>query len=327
MKLLEVQNLSVGFGSEKDEFVAIDDVSFSIDKGETVALIGESGSGKSVTSLSILGLLPANGGIRNGRIFYNDKDLLVLPDKELQKIRGREISLIFQDASVSLNPSIKVGRQITDGLVYHRLMNRKELKREALRLLTEVGFHNPTEVFDQYPGQLSGGMKQRALIAMAISCKPQLIIADEPTTALDVTIQKQILDLMNEYKKTTATSLLLITHDFGLVAEYADRVLVMFGGKIVESADVFTLFKNPIHPYTKGLMESIPKIEEPKEHLQTIKDAVSLQAGYGGRKFAPETFSADEMVYHSPSTLIEVEPGHYVRFFDEGSEVLKACKH
>ncbi|MGP4078692.1 ABC transporter ATP-binding protein [Pseudalkalibacillus sp. R45] len=316
MNLLEVQNLSVAFGSEEDEFVAIDDVSFSIAKGETVALIGESGSGKSVTSLSILGLLPANGGIRNGRIFYNDKDLLALPDKELQKIRGKEISMIFQDASVSLNPSMKVGKQITEGLVYHRLMNRKELRREALRLLTEVGFNNPTEVFDQYPGQLSGGMKQRALIAMAISCKPQLIIADEPTTALDVTIQKQILDLMNEYKKTTATSLLLITHDFGLVAEYADRVLVMFGGKIVESADVFTLFKNPIHPYTKGLMESIPKIEEPKEHLQTIRDAVSLQHGFGGRKFAPETFSADEKVYHSSSTLIEVEPGHHVRFFD-----------
>ncbi|WP_261130341.1 ABC transporter ATP-binding protein [Bacillus sp. Marseille-Q3570] len=316
MKLLEVQNLSVAFGSEKDEFIAIDDVSFSIDKGETVALIGESGSGKSVTSLSILGLLPANGSIRKGRIFYSDKDLLALPDKELQKIRGKEISMIFQDASVSLNPSMKVGKQITEGLVYHRLMNRKELRREALRLLTEVGFNNPTEVFDQYPGQLSGGMKQRALIAMAISCKPQLIIADEPTTALDVTIQKQILDLMNEYKKTTATSLLLITHDFGLVAEYADRVLVMFGGKIVESADVFTLFKNPIHPYTKGLMESIPKIEEPKEHLQTIRDAVSLQLGYGERKFAPETFSTDEKVYHSPSTLIEVEPGHHVRFFD-----------
>ncbi|WP_408007600.1 ABC transporter ATP-binding protein [Pseudalkalibacillus sp. A8] len=321
MILLEVRNLKVAFKSEKEEFIAIDDVSFSIDKRETVALIGESGSGKSITSLSMLGLLPRNGQVIGGHVFYEDKDLLLLDQKELQQIRGKKISMIFQDASISLNPSMKIGKQITEGLAYHRMMNREELKCEALRLLTKVGFHKPTEVFNQYPGQLSGGMKQRALIAMAISCNPQLIIADEPTTALDVTTQKQILDLMNDYKQTTGTSILFITHDFGLVAEYADRVIVMFGGKIVETADVFTLFKNPVHPYTKGLMNSIPKIEEPRDHLLTIRDAVSEEAAYEGRIFAPETFSADEKVYHSPSTLIEVEPGHHVRFFTESPEV------
>ncbi|MCF6410352.1 ABC transporter ATP-binding protein [Pseudalkalibacillus salsuginis] len=322
MKLLEVQNLKVSFRSRKEELNAIDDISFSINKGETVALIGESGSGKSVTSLSVLGLLPKNGRVVGGHIFYENKDLLRLGKKELGKIRGKQISMIFQDASISLNPSMKIGKQITQGLAYHRIIARKELKREALRLLAKVGFHKPKEVFNQYPGQLSGGMKQRVLITMAISCNPQLIIADEPTTALDVTTQKQILDLMNDYKQSTNTSILLITHDFGLVAEYADRVMVMFGGKIVEAADVFTLFKKPIHPYTKGLMNSIPKIEEPRNHLQTIKDAVIEETAYEGRIFAPETFSADEKVYHSPSTLIEVEPGHHVRFFNESSEVL-----
>ncbi|MET3730128.1 peptide/nickel transport system ATP-binding protein/oligopeptide transport system ATP-binding protein [Fictibacillus halophilus] len=319
-RLLEINNLNISFGSGKNVFNAVTDISLSVSTGQTAALIGESGSGKSVTSLSVLKLLPANGRAESGSIRFDDKEILQMTEKEMQKIRGNEISMIFQDAIASLNPAMKVGVQITEGLKYHKQMPKSELRTVALTLLEQVGFHNPAHIFDQYPSQLSGGMKQRILIAMAISCRPKLIIADEPTTALDVTIQRQVLDLIADYKIREDASVLMITHDFGVVAEYADWVYVMFGGRIVESGDVFTIFNNPIHPYTKGLIGCIPSLESDGDRLKSVYDYSFEEAGYKGRKFAPETYSMESKVYHAPSSLIEVEPGHYVRLFDE-SEV------
>ncbi|MCF6138625.1 ABC transporter ATP-binding protein [Pseudalkalibacillus berkeleyi] len=316
MTLLNVSHLGVSFYSKgKKATKAINDIHFTVNKGETVALIGESGSGKSVTSLAIMDLLPENGRVDSGKVLFNDQNLHDLSKKEIQNIRGKQISMIFQDAMVSLNPTIKIGKQIADILRFHSIVEKRQLTQEVLRLLSIVGFLNPLDVYHQYPGKLSGGMKQRALIAMAISCKPALIIADEPTTALDVTIQKQILDLLNEYKEQTNTSILLITHDFGIVAENADRVIVMYNGEIVESADVFTLFNNPIHSYTKGLMNSIPKIKEPKAFLTTIRDSEMENQYYGGRQFAPNRFISHVEYDQRESRLIEVDPGHFVRFF------------
>ncbi|MBH0171198.1 ABC transporter ATP-binding protein [Fictibacillus sp. 18YEL24] len=319
-RLLEINNLNIAFGSGKNVFNAVTDISLSVSTGQTAALIGESGSGKSITSLSVLKLLPANGRAESGSIRFDDKEILQMTEKEMQKIRGNEISMIFQDAIASLNPAMKVGVQITEGLKYHKQMPKSELRTVALTLLEQVGFHNPAHIYEQYPSQLSGGMKQRILIAMAISCKPKLIIADEPTTALDVTIQRQVLDLIADYKIREDASVLMITHDFGVVAEYADWVYVMLGGRIVESGDVFTIFNNPIHPYTKGLIGCIPSLESDGERLKSVYDYSFEEAGYKGRKFAPETYSMESKVYHAPSSLIEVEPGHYVRLFDE-SEV------
>jgi peptide/nickel transport system ATP-binding protein len=297
--LLQIKNLKVAFHSGKMDSIAVDGVNLSINKGETVAVIGESGSGKSVTSLSVLGLLPPNGRIIEGDISFNDTDLLQLPEKKMKKIRGKEISMIFQDAMVSLNPAMRVGKQIISVLKHHKAVPNDDYKNEALRLLSLVGFSEPHVIYHNFPAQLSGGMRQRVLIAMAISCKPQLIIADEPTTALDVTIQKQILDLMHRYQKQTDTSILLITHDFGLVAEYANRVFVMLEGKVVEIGDVFSIFENPIHPYTKGLINSIPRINEKQERLKTVKDFVGN--------------SIHALHDNEVEQLIEIEKGHYVR--------------
>jgi peptide/nickel transport system ATP-binding protein/oligopeptide transport system ATP-binding protein len=319
--VLEIKDLHISFGRKKDLFHAVSDVSLEVKKRQTVALIGESGSGKSITSLSVLKLLPSNGRVENGSITFHGENLIPLSEKEMKKIRGNEISMIFQDAIASLNPNMKVGVQITEGLKYHKLIPASDLKSEALKLLDQVGFKNPVDVYHQYPDQLSGGMKQRILIAMAISCKPKLIIADEPTTSLDVTIQRQVLDLIDYYKMNLDASVLMITHDFGVVAEYADWVYVMFGGHIVESADVFTIFKNPVHPYTKALIGSIPNPENGDARLKSIQDYAFDNAGFQGRSFAPEMFSTESKVYHTSSSLVEVEQNHYVRVFDD-SEVI-----
>lgn len=320
--ILHVKNLSVSFNKNKNKMTAVNDVSLQIDKGQTVALIGESGSGKSITSLSVLQLLPPNGQLEKGSITFKGKDLLKQSEKEMRRIRGNEISMIFQDAIASLNPGMKVGVQITEGLKYHKLVPKSDLKAEALQLLEQVGFKNPAHIYEQYPGQLSGGMKQLILIAMAISCKPQLIIADEPTTSLDVTIQRQVLDLIDNYKSDLDASVLLITHDFGVVAEYADWVYVMLGGHIVESADVYTIFKNPVHPYTKALIESIPNPEKSQERLKSIQDFTFEKVGYKGRTFAPETYTLESKSFNAPSSLVEVEPLHYARFYDDERKVV-----
>ncbi|MBC8284670.1 MAG: ABC transporter ATP-binding protein [Nitrospinae bacterium] len=272
--LLEIQNLSTFFHTEENIVRSVRNVDLTIYPGETVALVGESGCGKSVTALSAMRLLPMPPGkFENGRILFQGKDLLQASELEMQKIRGNEIGMIFQEPMTSLNPIFTVGDQITEAICLHQNKNEKEARVLALEILKKVAMPSPEQRIDQYPHELSGGMKQRVMIAMAIVCGPSLLIADEPTTALDVTIQAQILDLLDELRKETQMSILLITHNLGIVAQYADRVAVMYSGKIVEQAPVETIFASPSHPYTKGLLNSLPK-DEISERLETIPGAV-----------------------------------------------------
>lgn len=274
--LLEVRHLKTYIPSSKGEIQPVNDVSFSIEKGEIVALVGESGSGKSVTSLSIMGL---NAGAIKYRpdssILFEGQDLLKLEEAELRKVRGSEISMIFQDPMSSLNPVHPIGKQIAESIVLHEKTDYKKTKNTALDLLNKVGISDAARRLNDYPHQLSGGMRQRVMIATALACNPKLLIADEPTTALDVTIQAQILNLLRDLQKESGISILLITHDLGVVAETADRVLVMYCGKIVEEGTVEEVFENPQHPYTKGLMDSIPPLYGPsKETLDAISGVV-----------------------------------------------------
>lgn len=272
MKLLEINNLKTSFFTEAGEVQSVRGVSFSIDEGEVCGIVGESGSGKSVTAKSIISLIPSPGKIKDGEIHLGDTNLLGISEKELRSIRGNQIAMISQDPMSSLNPVIKIGKQMTEIIVRHQKINKKEAKKMAIDLLREVGISSPEERFNQYPHELSGGMKQRVMIAMAISCKPKLLIADEPTTALDVTIQAQILELMKELKEKTNTAILLITHDLGVVAQNCSRVIVMYGGLIMEEGPVIDIFENPKHPYTEGLLKSLPKVSDGfKERLKPIE--------------------------------------------------------
>lgn len=268
--LLEVKDLQVSFYTYAGEVQAVRDVSFSLGKGETLAIVGESGSGKSVTSKSIMRLLAKSAKIKNGSIRFEGKELASLPEKQMQGIRGKEISMIFQDPMTSLNPTMTIGRQITEVLRKHRNMGRGEAAKRAVELLNQVGIPNPEKRLKQYPHQLSGGMRQRVVIAIALACNPKVIIADEPTTALDVTIQAQILELMNRLQQQMETSIILITHDLGVVAHMASRVAVMYAGKIVETGTVDEIFYEPKHPYTWGLLASMPKLHEKSEELLAI---------------------------------------------------------
>ncbi len=259
MPLLDIRNLSVTFGDGPQTVTAIDRLSLTVDRGETVCLVGESGCGKSLTALSILGLVPRpSGKIAGGEIQFDGRDLVKLPERDLRTIRGRRIAMIFQEPMTSLNPVLTVGRQITEVLELHLRMNRKESRTRAVDLLAKVGIPAPQVRIDEYPHQMSGGMRQRVMIAMALACSPDLLIADEPTTALDVTIQAQILELIRSLKTELKMGTLLITHDMGVVAEMADRVAVMYSGRKVEEAPVRALFAEPGHPYTRGLLSSIP---------------------------------------------------------------------
>lgn len=270
--LLEVKNLRAFIDTKKGEIKPVNDVSFSVNKGEIVALVGESGSGKSVSSLSIIGL--NSDAIRykpESNILYNGKNLLSLKEKEMRKIRGNDIAMIFQDPMFSLNPVHPIGKQIAESIVLHQKVNYKAALGKVIDLLNKVGIPDAKRRVNDYPHQLSGGMRQRVMIAMALACEPKLLIADEPTTALDVTIQAQILNLLRTLQEKTDISILLITHDLGVVAETADRVLVMYCGQIVEEGTVENIFENPLHPYTRGLMASIPELYGPsKETLETI---------------------------------------------------------
>jgi oligopeptide/dipeptide ABC transporter ATP-binding protein len=262
-ELLNIKELKTYFYIEEGTVKAVDGVSFSLKKGETLGLVGESGSGKTVTSLSILRLIPSPPGrIISGEVNLEGKDLLKLSDRDVRNIRGNVISMVFQDPMTSLNPVFTVGDQIVETLEIHQDLNKEENFEKALGLLKEVGIPNPEVRVFQYPHEYSGGMRQRAMIAMAIACRPKILIADEPTTALDVTIQAQILELMNLMKKELKNSILLITHDLGVIAEMADNIAIMYAGKIVEYGDVRSIFYNPSHPYTWGLLESIPKLEK-----------------------------------------------------------------
>lgn len=268
--LLEVNNVEVSFDTYMGEVKAVRGVSFSLEKGETLAVVGESGSGKSVTSKSLMRLLPPRGRIKGGQILLEGKNLGALSERQMQDVRGSEIAMIFQDPMTSLNPTMTIGRQITEGLVKHQKIGRAEATKRALELLALVGIPNPETRIKQYPHQLSGGMRQRVIIAIALASNPKILIADEPTTALDVTIQAQILELMKEIQAKTGTSIILITHDLGVVANMAARVAVMYAGKIVETGTVDEIFYQPKHPYTWGLLASMPKLHTATETLASI---------------------------------------------------------
>lgn len=271
-KLLEVQDLHISFKTYAGEVKAVRGVNFEIDKGEVVALVGESGCGKSVTSQAIMRILPSPPAVyKQGSILFQGKDLLKYSEKEMQGIRGKDIGMIFQDPMTSLNPTMKVGAQIAEGLIKQQGMSGKDAFKRAVQMLELVGVSNPDKRADQYPHELSGGMRQRVMIAIALACQPKLLIADEPTTALDVTIQAQILELMKELRKKIEASILLITHDLGVVAQMCDRVIVMYAGEIVESGTADAIYGNPKHPYTQGLLKSVPHLDmDRKEALNPI---------------------------------------------------------
>ena len=267
--LLEVQGLTTAFTGDYGENISVDHIHFHVDEGEVVCLVGESGCGKSVTSLSIMGLLGRGGAVTDGSVLFDSRNLLSMTEKELDQIRGNEITMIFQDPLTSLNPVFTVGNQITESIRTHMHLSRKEAAERAQMLLEKVGMPNARETMKKYPHTLSGGMRQRVMIAMALSCNPRLLIADEPTTALDVTIQAQIMKLLSELQKETGMSMILITHDIGLVANTADRVLVMYAGQIIEEASVKDLFEHPRHPYTRALLDTVPTIKDSSERELT----------------------------------------------------------
>ncbi|MDP9417811.1 MAG: ABC transporter ATP-binding protein [Actinomycetota bacterium] len=265
MTLLDVRDLEVVFGGRgRRDVRAVDGVTFAVEAGETVGLVGESGSGKSVSSLAVMGLLPKRGVRVSGSVNFDGRELLTMADDQLRDLRGREIAMVFQDPLSSLNPVVPIGRQVTEVLERHRQLSGAEAREEAGALLRRVGIPDPGRRLREYPHQLSGGMRQRALIAMALACRPRLLIADEPTTALDVTIQAQILELLKELVANSGTALVLITHDLGVVAGLCDSVHVMYSGRIVESAPRRTLFAEPKHPYTGGLLASVPRLDAPR---------------------------------------------------------------
>jgi oligopeptide/dipeptide ABC transporter ATP-binding protein len=273
--LLEVSNLKTHFHTAKGVVRAVDGVDFTLRKNETLAIVGESGSGKSVTALSILGLVPEpSGKIVEGEILYAGQDLLKIGDKRMRQIRGNDISMIFQEPITSLNPFFSIGRHVREVLQIHQGMNKTGANRRAAEMLRMVGIADPIKSLDSYPHQLSGGMCQRIMIAMALACSPKILIADEPTTALDVTIQSQILKLMGDLKQEINTSIILITHDLGVVAQLADNVMVMYAGKAVEYGDAKSIFGEPDHPYTIGLLNSIPLVDEERERLKIIRGSV-----------------------------------------------------
>ncbi|MFT8363205.1 MAG: ABC transporter ATP-binding protein [Sporolactobacillus sp.] len=270
-KLLEVNDLQVQFDIFGAQVQAVRGVSFSLEKGETLAIVGESGSGKSVTSKALMGLIPnPPGKIKSGNILFEGTDIVANSEKQWMKLRGKDISMIFQDPMTALNPTMKVGKQIMEGLILHQHMSKTDARTRAIELLKQVGIPNPEKRVEEYPHQFSGGMRQRVVIAIALACNPKILIADEPTTALDVTIQAQILDLMREIQKDTGTAIILITHDLGVVANMAQRVAVMYGGKIVETGTLDEIFYQPKHPYTWGLLSSMPKLHAKTDKLLAI---------------------------------------------------------
>ncbi|KIL47398.1 ABC transporter ATP-binding protein [Jeotgalibacillus campisalis] len=273
--LLEVKDLQTGFKIGKDYYNAVEKVSFKVDRSKIVGIVGESGCGKSVMSLSIMQLLPQGiGKVRGGEITFDGKNINKLSEREMNKIRGKDISMIFQEPMTALNPVFTIGYQLNEVLLNHENINKKEARQKSIALLKSVGIPRPEKIVDEYPHQLSGGMRQRVMISMAIACQPKLLIADEPTTALDVTVQAQILELLKDIQKVNNMSIIMITHDLGVVSEICDEVIVMYAGKIVERTDVVKLFEEPKHPYTQLLMGAIPKMDERKEVLDTIEGLV-----------------------------------------------------
>jgi len=313
--LLKVSELATYFKTEEGIVKAVDDVSFEVNAGEILGIVGESGCGKSITSLSILRLIPQpQGKIVQGQILFNGKNLLDLSDNEMRHIRGNKISLISQDPMTSLNPVLTVGEQIMEAIILHQKADKKVAKEKAIEMLDAVGIPSARDRVSEYPHQFSGGMRQRVIIAMALSCQPCLLIADEPTTALDVTIQAQILDLMREIKTKHQAAIILITHDLGVVAEMCDRVAIMYAGKIVEYTDVNTIFNSPVHPYTIGLLESIPRLHESQDRLKSITgQPPSLVNLPPGCSFVPRCEYNKAVCKEHIPPLINISPNHEVR--------------
>jgi len=320
--LLEVRDLVTAFDTDAGQVTAVDGVSFTVEKGKTLGIVGESGCGKSVTALSIIRLLPQPmGKILNGKVLLEGQDLANVSDKEMHQVRGGKIGMIFQEPLTALNPVHRIGRQLSEVFLLHMKISQKEAWERSIEILKKVGIPSPEVRVTEYPHQLSGGMRQRVVIAMALACKPRLVIADEPTTALDVTIQAQILELMKELQAEMGMSIIMITHDLGVIAETCDDVVVMYAGRIAEKGTVEDIFHRPSHLYTKGLLDSIPRLENiPKTKLQTIRGYVpSLQDLPVGARFAPRSPHPDAAAYMKSEAyrserpeLVEIAPGHWI---------------
>ncbi|RII31685.1 MAG: ABC transporter ATP-binding protein [Geobacter sp.] len=312
--LLSITDLHTCFSTSAETACAVNGVSIAIDKGETVALVGESGSGKSMTALSIMRLVPQPGFIKSGRIQLGDIDLLSLPEDDMRAVRGSRISMVFQEPMTSLNPVLRIGDQVMEPLILHRKLSRKEAAAASADLLGKVGIPSAEDRMRDYPHQLSGGMRQRVMIAMALACSPDLLIADEPTTALDVTIQAQILELIDSLRQSTDMGILLITHDLGIVAERSDRTFVMYAGRIVESAVSTDLFRDPRHPYTRALLASLPQNAEPGKPLATLEgQPPDLTATLPGCGFCSRCPLAGPPCHQQLPEIREISPKHYVR--------------
>ena len=316
-KLLDVKNLRTAFNVEGKDVTVVNDVSFDLSPGEIVGLVGESGCGKSVTALSLMGLVPdPPGKILGGEIFLEGKDLLKFSESDMEKVRGKEIGMIFQEPMTSLNPVLTIGKQITEILELHQEMNEEEATKEAIELLKLVGLPDPELRINDHPHQLSGGQRQRIMIAIALSCKPKILIADEPTTALDVTIQAQILELIQKLSNELGTSIILITHNLGILARYASKINVMYAGHLIESGSTDEIFYNPKHPYTAGLLNSVPRLDlDPNIELPTIKGEVpNLAEFHEGCIFNSRCPNPTKECIEGKSEmgLIEIEPDHWV---------------
>lgn len=311
-RLLEVKNLKTYFYTDDGVAKAVDDVSFTLDKGETLGVVGESGCGKSVTALSIMRLIPEPPGkIAGGEILFKGKNILNFTEKEMQELRGNDIGMIFQEPMTSLNPVFTCGDQIEEAVVLHQKLNKEEAKKKAIEMLNLVGIPAPEQRYNEYPHQLSGGMRQRIMIAMALSCNPEILIADEPTTALDVTVQAQILELVKRLQTELGMGVIIITHDLGVIAEISTKVAVMYASKVVEYGKVDQIYYNPKHPYTVGLLNSIPKLNSDLKRLATIEGNVPAPTDYPkGCHFCTRCTFAIEKCWDEEPPLIQVEPDH-----------------
>ena len=320
--LLEVKNLKVRFATEDGIVQAVDDISFELERGKVLGIVGESGSGKSVTSMTLMGLTRGVNARFDGEVLYKGTDLLKVSDREMQNFRGNELGMIFQDPMTSLNPVYRIGDQIIEAIQAHEAVGKRAARARTVELLRQVGIPNPETRVDDYPHQFSGGMRQRAMIAMALACRPKLLIADEPTTALDVTIQAQILDLMRALVAEYDTALILITHDLGVVAGMCERVAVMYGGLLVETGGIDQIFERPRHPYTLGLLNSIPRLDQQRrQRLKPIEGAPPhLAAPPASCPFAPRCGYRVEQSLAALPHLHEIEPGHYVACFNPAPE-------
>ena len=330
MAMLEVKNLHTYFKTRKGIVKAVNDVSYVLEPGKTVGIVGESGSGKSVSAMSILQLLDGNGYIAEGEVIFEGRDLTKLSQQEMYEIRGNKISVIFQEPMTSLNPVFTIKKQLSEPFMIHQGMDKKEAESKALEMLAAVQIPNPEAVLRQYPHQLSGGMRQRVMIAMALACRPKILIADEPTTALDVTIQAQILRLMNDLQRDNGTAIIFITHDLGVINEMADDVVVMYCGQVVEKTSAKVIFTDcpTSHPYTEGLMHSIPRMDNITHKLEPIPGAVPHPLALPkGCKFAPRCKYATQKCLEQEPALEEVTPGQMIRCHYPQKEVRRSAEH